>query len=472
MQLNTSTSVIDAFKAKGLDYSYANRAKYAQQYGMTGYAGTASQNTELARLVTTGALPEGSKTGSIVTNSASAQNTNSSNINTLTNLNAGVNGAVGANGMVTDQNGNMSSQTSQSQTQTTEANGANGEIANAMQTMQKEQVDAMNKIKESYEKLKVGNDALYAKTIDGINSRFDGLRTQLTNVNSTFTDKVTQNQYNINGFRYTPQQAEGMIYQAETAGINKLQDLEGERAQAIIKANEAKQNDDARMLNEQMDLVQQNFENRMKVINQMQDYAKSISTQIENSKKAEATAYASMYKDIDQIVPYYDSMATPAQKEQFIQEYAKKTGADPEMIRSTLTNYTKSQLAYKQGTSVANNKAVVAKTTTAKSTAKKATAKTTPTYSGDTVDDEVPDTPEKRATEIKTSVDNIKATNPSYFDQNGYLYPELVDEVVSGLIKQGYPKAEVDKALDGYIYNKEDDGWLERTATSLFKYKR
>lgn len=467
--LNTSTSIIDAVKSKGLDSSFAGRSALYAKYGKTGYVGSASQNQELIQLVNSGASTGTSKTGSIVTNSATAQSTNNNNIATLNNVNASYQGANGV-----DQNVAGSTQQTTNTSGASNTNGMeelNRTVTDSMKQMQTEQTDYLNKIKEGYATLKTNNDALYNKTIDGINSRFDSLRTQLTDLNSRYTAKTTQNQYAINGFRYTPQQAEGMIYQAESAGISKLQDLENERATAIMKANEAKQNDDTRALNDSMTLIQKNFDNRMKVIQEMQDYAKKISDQITASQKAQASTFTSMYKDIDQIVPFYNSMGTTEQKEKFVQEYAKRTGADPEMVRSTLGNYTKSQLAYKTGTSVTANKTSTAKTTATKTAKSSSGSKATPVPTA-TVSNEIPDTPSKRKKEMEADIKILMSAQPNIFDQNGYLVPEAVSGVIKQYVAQGYPEAEVKKVLDGYIYDEQDDSWLEKAGTKYFNIKR
>lgn len=45
----SGSSVVDAFKSKGLDSSFANRAKYAAAVGISNYKGTAEQNTQLIK---------------------------------------------------------------------------------------------------------------------------------------------------------------------------------------------------------------------------------------------------------------------------------------------------------------------------------------------------------------------------------------------------------------------------------------
>lgn len=82
-------SIVDYLKSKGQDSSYNNRKNLASQYGITNYAGTAAQNTNLLRALQSGskgsaAGPQATNqatTGSNVTitpvNNASAENKNS-----------------------------------------------------------------------------------------------------------------------------------------------------------------------------------------------------------------------------------------------------------------------------------------------------------------------------------------------------------------------------------------------------------
>lgn len=53
-KLNTNTSIVDYLKSIGKDSSYSARAKLAQQYGISGYTGTASQNISLLNTLKSG----------------------------------------------------------------------------------------------------------------------------------------------------------------------------------------------------------------------------------------------------------------------------------------------------------------------------------------------------------------------------------------------------------------------------------
>lgn len=63
--LNTATSVVDYLKGSGKDSSFNARTSLATQYGITGYTGSAEQNTQLLNALKAGSAP---KSASAVTN--------------------------------------------------------------------------------------------------------------------------------------------------------------------------------------------------------------------------------------------------------------------------------------------------------------------------------------------------------------------------------------------------------------------
>ena len=70
--LNTSTSIVDALKATGVDSSFENRAKIAAANGITNYTGTAKQNTEMLNKLKAGELVKTSSPKSQVVTSANS----------------------------------------------------------------------------------------------------------------------------------------------------------------------------------------------------------------------------------------------------------------------------------------------------------------------------------------------------------------------------------------------------------------
>lgn len=80
-------SIVDYLNSSGRDSSYAARRKLAEEYGMSGYSGSASQNTKLLRMLQGGAQP---------TNSTAAKAQELANAAPSNNVTAGVTTASGS----------------------------------------------------------------------------------------------------------------------------------------------------------------------------------------------------------------------------------------------------------------------------------------------------------------------------------------------------------------------------------------
>ncbi|RHV32090.1 hypothetical protein DXB56_10175 [Clostridium sp. OM04-7] len=80
-------SIVDYLNSSGRDSSYAARRKLAEEYGMSGYSGSASQNTKLLRMLQGGAQP---------TNSTAAKAQELANAAPSNNVTAGVITASGS----------------------------------------------------------------------------------------------------------------------------------------------------------------------------------------------------------------------------------------------------------------------------------------------------------------------------------------------------------------------------------------
>lgn len=79
-------SIVDYLNSSGRDSSYAARRKLAEEYGMSGYSGSANQNTKLLRMLQGGAQP---------TNSTAAKAQELANAAPSNNVTAGVTTASG-----------------------------------------------------------------------------------------------------------------------------------------------------------------------------------------------------------------------------------------------------------------------------------------------------------------------------------------------------------------------------------------
>lgn len=110
LKLNTDTSIVDYLKSQGQDSSYNSRKKLANQYGISNYTGTASQNTNLLKMLknSSASSTTGNSTGSnkAGTGTVAAANKNNDKNNKKGNKNKDIvapsNDAVAAANSVLD----------------------------------------------------------------------------------------------------------------------------------------------------------------------------------------------------------------------------------------------------------------------------------------------------------------------------------------------------------------------------------
>jgi len=160
-----------------------------------------------------------------------------------------------------------------------------------------EQEKLQNEIAGKYDALKVSGDQAYNQLVENTKTQFAGLRTQLTDSNKRFEAKTSQGQYLNNGFRYTPQASEGMVYDAEQAGLAKLGDLNLKESQALQMALAAKNADDYAALAQYTDDVRAIQQDRINTITQMTNQIKTIEDtdkNIRNMNQNEANFMQSM----------------------------------------------------------------------------------------------------------------------------------------------------------------------------------
>lgn len=171
------------------------------------------------------------------------------------------------------------------------------QILNSQKDIYNQQSDFLDKTTQAYDALKVSGNASYNDLVNTTKALFDSTRTKLTDSNRRFEAKTAQGQYLNNGFRYTPQQSEGMVYDAEQAGIARLTDLNLQESVALQKALEAKNTNDYKALTDYTTAVRNIQEDKLKTLTQMTTQLKSIEDtdkNIRNMNTNEASVMNSM----------------------------------------------------------------------------------------------------------------------------------------------------------------------------------
>ena len=129
--------------------------------------------------------------------------------------------------------------------------------------------EAANERQKLYDQMMTKSDDAHKSLLSSIKSSFDATRAKMVDTNSRFNARASQNQYLINGFRYTPQQSEGMVYDTEQYGLQKLGEIDGQYAAALNAAQTAKDERDYKNLGDLMTNLDNLAKDRLNVLKDM-----------------------------------------------------------------------------------------------------------------------------------------------------------------------------------------------------------
>jgi len=161
-----------------------------------------------------------------------------------------------------------------------------------------------------------------------------------------------------NSAQYTPELLQGSIQQAETEHIQKLQDLDVEENKALMDAENARADNDFKLLKERMDYVKEIKKDKA-------DTLKAYNDAIINSGKlAEAQIEPKLAKEIYTTINQLED----TDKEAFINSIAQKFGLNPSTVVSSLTSIITS--GEKDALSLASARKSLNKTTSSTPSAK------------------------------------------------------------------------------------------------------
>lgn len=199
---------------------------------------------------------------------------------------------------------------------------------------------------EEYQKLKSTADEQQKQLLDQINAQYNTIENEMRDTNSRFNAITNQNQYSINGFRYTPQQSAGMVYDTEQYGIKKLQEIQNQRASVLLQAARAKTEKDYEALNEHMTALNQLSKDRLSVLNEMATTAKDIKDSIETVKDLNWTEVGMMNSMLSSYWIDLENIK-PEDKEEWYKEKAKELSEalwvkiSPAFVKAQMTVYSK-----------------------------------------------------------------------------------------------------------------------------------
>lgn len=208
-----------------------------------------------------------------------------------------VTNTVTSNGKTTKTYSDGTTETTDSGVSETTGTPDRRQLLDETKNIYSEQEKLQAEVSKRFDDLKVSGDNAYNDLVENTKKQFAGLRTQLTDANRRFEMKTSQGQYLNNGFRYTPQSSEGMVYDAEQAGLSKLADLNLKESTALQMALTAKNNNDYDALESYTNTVRGIQNDRINTIKEMTTQIKTIEDtdkNIRNMNTNEATVLQSM----------------------------------------------------------------------------------------------------------------------------------------------------------------------------------
>ena len=163
-------------------------------------------------------------------------------------------------------------------------------------------------IKDRYAALQRSGDEAYNQLVANTQNMFASTRAKFNDSNKRFESKTSQGQYLNNGFRYTPQASEGMVYDAEQYGIARLADLDAQESQALQMALSAKNSDDYDALQAYTDDVRSIQQDKINLLDKMTNQIKTIEETDKNIRNMNANEAKFMQSMVDSYILTAGSM--------------------------------------------------------------------------------------------------------------------------------------------------------------------
>lgn len=163
-------------------------------------------------------------------------------------------------------------------------------------------------IKDRYAALQRSGDEAYNQLVANTQNMFASTRAKVNDSSKRFESKTSQGQYLNNGFRYTPQASEGMVYDAEQYGIARLADLDAQESQALQMALSAKNADDYAALQAYTDDVRSIQQDKINLLDKMTNQIKTIEETDKNIRNMNANEAKFMQSMVDSYILTAGSM--------------------------------------------------------------------------------------------------------------------------------------------------------------------
>lgn len=299
-------------------------------------------------------------------------------------------------------------------------------------------------VTQRYEETKARASAENQLLIDTVKSKFDRLRNKMLDSNSRLLSQIEKNNYTSESFRYTPVQAAGTLFQAEQEGIDRLRALDEEENIALLKAAQAKSQQEHDALANYLGQIDKINQQRLNVLKEQSDIALQIDKSISESKTVTSDGSIMPKSTKDQIdvaknlAPFLLSQVSGLDitaQENFFKSQADKFGVPQELLKSATEEYRTERL----------DKTKTTKTLGGGATKLTAAEKKANVFSGinQIIDGQL--------------VDN--KTGVPYVDGNGFFTPVGFKAVLKAALADGISKKEVLQEYGQYLYLPEFENY-------------
>lgn len=166
---------------------------------------------------------------------------------------------------------------------------SSSELATANTSVDSDYDKAYNEL----ESMKQGMDADLAGSLSGIQAKFDQRRTEMKDINMRLLSGRRQTTNRYDGGQYTADINDGILYEEERQGLDRIREIDAEERAAVIAAKEANRTGKFDILSKQIDIIEKKREEKQQAIKDQVEMATKINKDImDQAKEAREQAKA------------------------------------------------------------------------------------------------------------------------------------------------------------------------------------
>lgn len=347
-------SIVDFMSQNGMPSDYSSRAKLAAANGITGYAGTAEQNTQLLT-----ALRGAGKTPDSSTAIAPATGDTSTTAAGTTGAGAAT-GTAGAGGGTTTATGAGTGGTTQANPDgsttdpTTGAGAADPATKSAFDSAMSSVNDEVGQAQTNLDAVSktLTNDPAAQTAVTMIAAKYNQQAQLIAARNHMMLGKASS--FNGNGMQFAPEMRSNFMTYEQNQANEKMENVMTAETQATMKATQAIHNGDVKALDSATKLMQKASEDKVKQINALlkatNDHVKALQTQAKADQQRQTAQLSTdirtssgMAQTVADAIKK-SGVTDPATIDSYIKGIAGNSGiSNPDILKSAVLKAQQSQ---------------------------------------------------------------------------------------------------------------------------------